>query len=61
MFDHMDDVLQALAQKKTQWKKDMFFAVKLARQKLSKYDVEVTPLTGMLRMSVQILNPFQKL
>ena len=37
MFDHMDGVMRALAKKKTQWKEDLFFAVKLARQKLSKY------------------------
>jgi len=36
MFDHMDGVMQALAKKKTPWKEDLFFAVKLARQKLSK-------------------------
>jgi len=28
MFDHMDDVMRALAKKKTQWKEDLFFAVK---------------------------------
>jgi hypothetical protein len=37
MFDHMDGVMRALAKKKTQWQEDLFFAVKLARQKLSKY------------------------
>jgi hypothetical protein len=36
MFDHMDSVMRALAKKKTPWKEDFFFAVKLARQKLSK-------------------------
>jgi len=30
MFDHMDGVMRALAKKKTQWKEDLFFAVKLA-------------------------------
>jgi hypothetical protein len=30
MFDHMDGVMRGLAKKKTQWKEDMFFAVKLA-------------------------------
>jgi hypothetical protein len=37
MFDHMDGVMQDLAKKKTQWKKDLFLAVKCAQQKLSKY------------------------
>jgi hypothetical protein len=30
MFDHMDGVNQALAKKKTQKNRDLFFAVKLA-------------------------------
>jgi len=61
MFDHMDGVMRALAKKKTQWKEDLFFAVKLAQQKLSKYYAEVTPTTGMLFISAHILNPFRKL
>jgi len=48
MFNHTDGVMRALAMKDTQWKEDLFFAVKLARQKLSKYYAEVTPMTGML-------------
>jgi hypothetical protein len=28
LFDHMDGVMRALAKKKTQWKQDLFFAVK---------------------------------
>jgi hypothetical protein len=50
-----------LAKKKTPWKEDLFFAVKLARQKLSKYYAEVTPTTGMLLISAHILDPFRKL
>jgi len=61
MFDHMDGVMRALAKKQTPWKEDLFFAVKLARQKLSKYEAEVTPTTGMLRISAPILDPFSKL
>jgi len=61
MFDHMDGVMRALAKKKTQWKEDLFFAVKLAQQKLSKYYAEVTPTTGMLLISAHILDPFRKL
>jgi len=30
----MDDDMPAVAKKKTQWKEDLFFAVKLARHKL---------------------------
>jgi len=60
MFDHMDGVMRALAKKKTQWKEDLFFAVKLAWQKLPTYYAEVTPMTGMLLISAQILDPFRK-
>jgi len=61
MFDHMDGVMRALAKKKTQWKEDLFFAVKCAEQKLSKYYTKVTPTTGMLLISAHILDPFRKL
>jgi len=61
MITHMDGAMQALAKKRTQWKEELFFAVKLARQKLSKYYADVTPTTGMLMISAQILDPFRKL
>jgi len=61
MFDHMDGVMRALAKKKTQWKEDLFFAVKCTQQKLSKYYTEVTPTTGMLLITAHILDPFRKL
>jgi len=61
MFDHMDGVLRALAEKNTQWKEDLYFAVQFARRKLSKYYAEVTPTTGMLFISAHILDPFCKL
>jgi hypothetical protein len=61
MFNYMDGVMRALAKKKTQWKEDLFFAVKLARQKLSKYYAEVTPTTDMLQISAHILDLFRKL
>jgi hypothetical protein len=50
-----------LAKKETQWKEDLFFAVKLARQKLSKYRAEVTAATGMLLITENILDPLRKL
>ena len=37
MCDYMDGVMRTLAKKKTQWKEDLYFAVKLTHQKLSKY------------------------
>jgi hypothetical protein len=61
MFDHIDGVMEGLAKKKAQWREDLFFTVKLARQNLSKYYTEVTPTTGMLVISAHILNPFRKL
>jgi hypothetical protein len=57
----MDGMMRALARKKTQSKEDLFFAVKFARQKLSKYYAEVNPKTGMLLISAHIVNPFRKL
>jgi hypothetical protein len=61
VFDHMDGEMRALAKQKTQWKADLFFAVKCARQKLSEYYIEVTSTTGMLLISADILDLFQKL
>ena len=61
MFDHMDGVMPALAKEKTPWKEDLFFALKLARQNLSKYFPEVPQWTGMLPISAHILDPFGKL
>jgi len=61
MFDYMNGMMRALAKKWTKWKEDSFFAVKFARQKLSKYYTEVTPATGMLFILAHILEPFRKL
>jgi hypothetical protein len=61
MLDHMDGVMRTLAKKKTQWKKGLFFAVKLARQKPSQYYAQVTLMMGMLLISAHILDPFRKL
>ena len=61
MFHHMDGVLPALATEKTQWKVDLYFAVKFARQTLSKCYAEVTPTMDMLHISAQMLDPFRKL
>jgi hypothetical protein len=61
MFDHMDGVMRGLAMKKIPWKEDLFFPVKLARQKLCKYYAEVTPTMCMLLISAHILDPFRKL
>jgi hypothetical protein len=36
LFNHMDGVMRALAKKKTKWKEDLFLAVTLDQQKLSK-------------------------
>ena len=60
IFDHIDGMIRALAEEMSQWEEDLFFAVKLAWQKLSNYYAEVTPTTGMLLMSAHILDPFRK-
>jgi len=61
MFHDMDGMLRAVAKKKSQWKEDLFFAVKLARQKVSKYYAKVTPTTGMLLISAHLHDPFRKM
>jgi hypothetical protein len=61
MYNHLDGIIQGLAKKKTQWKEEFFFAVKLARQKLSKYHATLTPMTGMLLISIYIFHRFWKL
>src|SRR5258705_6567987 len=60
MFDHMHGMMRALAKKKTQWKQNLFFAVKCARQKLSKYYTYLTTMTGMLPISGHMLDSFWK-
>jgi hypothetical protein len=60
-FHLLDDVMQALSKKKTQRKEDLYFAVKCAGQKLSKYFSEVTATTGLLHISAHMLQPFPKL
>jgi len=57
MFNDMDGVMRAWAIKKTQWKEDLYFAVKFAWQKLSKYYCEVTSTTGWLLISAHIYDP----
>jgi len=61
MLDHMDGVMRALVHIQTPWIEDLFFAVKLAWQKLSKYYAEVTPTRGRLLISANILDSFRKL
>jgi DNA-directed RNA polymerase delta subunit len=61
MFNHMDGVIQPLAKKITEWNEDLFVAVKLARQKMSKFYTDVTQSTGMLLISAHIPDPFWKL
>jgi hypothetical protein len=57
----MHGMMRALAKRKTQCKEDLFLAVKLAWQKLSKYYTEVTPTTGIYHISTHILDPCRKL
>jgi hypothetical protein len=57
----MDGVIRALAKKKTQWMEDLFFGVKLAREKLWKYYAEVTPTMSMIQIPAHILVSFRQL
>jgi hypothetical protein len=57
----MEGVIRTLAQKKTQWNEDIYFAVKFAQQKLSKCYTAVTPITGMPFMTAHIFDPVWKL
>jgi len=61
MIDQMDGVMGALTEKKTQWTENVTFAVKFAKQILSKHYAKVTLTTGMLLSSAQILDCFQML
>jgi len=60
VFDHMEGVMRAQSKKMTQWKDDLFLAVKSAQQKLSKYYAGVSATTGMLHISAHIFDPFHK-
>ena len=61
MFDHMHGIMRALAKKRTLRNEDIFFAMKIAPQKLSQYYAQVAASTGMLPSSAHFLNPFRKL
>jgi hypothetical protein len=61
IFNQMHGVMRALAKNNTQWKEDLFCAVKLAPLKLSKYYAEWTATTGMVLVAAHILNLFHKL
>jgi len=57
----MDGVMWAFAKKNTQLKEFLFFTVKFACLKLSKYCAEVTPTMSLLLISAHIRDPFQRL
>jgi len=57
----MDRIMEAFAKKKTQWKEDLYFTIKLVHQKLSKNDAEDTSTTSTLLILPYIFNPFQNL
>ena len=61
MFDHMDGVMRAFAEKMTASKEDLFFNVMLARQMQSKWKADVPPLMGMRLVCAYILDCFWKL
>jgi len=61
MFDHINSVMRASTKMETQWKEDLYFAMKFACQKVSKHYVEVTPTTGMLLIAAHIVESLWKL
>jgi len=61
MFDHIDGVMQACVKTKTHWEEDLYFAMRIAHQKLQKYYAEIPPTTGMILISAYILDPLRKL
>jgi len=56
MFNHMDGVMWALAKKQTQWMDNLYFTMKVSRQKLSQYYGNITAMTGLLDISAHILD-----
>jgi hypothetical protein len=61
MFDYLAAIMGASVKKKNQWKKDLFFAAKLAQQELSKYYTVVPPTMGKRLISAHLINPFRML
>lgn len=61
MFNFMDGVMRGMAINKTKLKKEMFFAMMLAQQKVSIYYAILPPTMVMILTSAHSLNPFQKL
>jgi len=58
-FDDMEGVIQASAMPQTQWMENLYNAMKFVWHKLSKYYAEVTPMTGMLHIVADVLDPFR--
>jgi len=58
MFNHLDGILWALGQQK-KCKEELYFAVKFACQKLSKWYIDVSPMMGIHLISANILDSFQ--
>jgi hypothetical protein len=57
----MAGVIWALGRNKTQWEEELFFTLRLARQKLFKHYAEVTPSPSNLLISAHILNSIRKM
>jgi hypothetical protein len=61
MFNQMDGVMRGLAKKKIQWRENLYFAVKVARQNPPKYSLKITPTTGLVLILGQLLDSLPKL
>jgi hypothetical protein len=61
IFHHSDGIMRALPTRNIQWKEDLYNAMMVGQQKLSKYFADVTPTSGMRLISAHILDPFPQL
>jgi len=57
----MDGAILELTKKKTQSKEDIYYTMKFAPWKVSKYYTEVNPMTGIHLISAYIIDSFWKL
>jgi len=57
----MDGVMRTVVMKKTEWKEDLYIAVKFVQYMLSKYYAKLTVTMGALPILPNLFDSFQKL
>ena len=60
-FNNMDGVMRTVVMKKTEWKEDLYIAVKFVQYMLSKYYAKLTVTMGALPILPNLFDSFQKL